>query len=120
MRRLKIVALELQMTDLRVSSAGNHSSAVVPSPNRLFKTKRPPDCSARPCTIGRPSPVPLPGSFVVKKAPSAVSYSNDRFGTSDNAGDWRRRYRIVSDDVLKRWPVSKRVNSSKAPADDID
>jgi hypothetical protein len=49
---------------------------------------------------------------------TAVSYSNDRFGTSDNAGDWRRRYRIVSDDVLKRWPVSKRVNSSKAPADD--
>ena len=31
---------------------------------------------------------------------------------------WRRNSEASSNDYLQRWPVSKRVNSSKADADD--
>ncbi len=52
-------------------AVGSHISAVVPSSGRLATRRRPPDCSARPCTIGSPSPVPLPTPLVVKNGSMA-------------------------------------------------
>ena len=48
------------------AASGSHSVTVVPSPGRLSMRKAPPDCSANPLAIGRPSPVPTPISLVVK------------------------------------------------------
>ena len=43
------------------------SSAVVPTPTSLVKRKVPPDWTAKPWIIDRPSPVPLPTPLVEKK-----------------------------------------------------
>ena len=50
---------------------GSHSSTLVPTPLRLWILSAPPSCDASPCTIDRPSPVPLPTPFVEKKGSMA-------------------------------------------------
>ena len=53
------------------SDSGSQSSTVVPSPGWLVMRIAPPDCAATPCTIDRPSPVPLPAPLVVKNGSAA-------------------------------------------------
>ena len=55
---------------------GSRICTVVPRPTWLSIVATPPDCSAKPCTIARPRPLPLPDSLVVKNG------SNTRFSTS--------------------------------------
>ena len=57
-------------------TTGKIMRTVVPRPTLLSIVETPPDCSANPCTIANPRPLPLPLSFVVKKG------SNTRFNTS--------------------------------------
>ena len=56
-----------------VLARGSHSSTVVPTFGVLSMRSWPPDCAARPCTIDKPSPVPLPGPLVVKKGSVAFA-----------------------------------------------
>ena len=48
-------------------TAGKNMRTVVPWPGSDETVAVPPDCRAKPYTIDRPRPVPLPSSFVVKK-----------------------------------------------------
>ena len=41
-------------------------STTVPTPSWLDSSSAPPDCSAKPCTMDKPRPVPLPRPLVVK------------------------------------------------------
>ena len=60
------------------------------------------------------------------KAPLVVAEVHDRMPAvleSKDFGSWLNGggaalLRPAANDVLQRWPVSKRVNSSRAPADD--
>ena len=53
--------------------AGSSSDTVVPSPGVLARRAVPPDCTHRPSTWLRPSPVPLPTGLVVKKGSNTRS-----------------------------------------------
>jgi hypothetical protein len=46
---------------------GRKTLKVVPRPTALSIARYPPACLTMPYTVARPSPVPSPGSFVVKK-----------------------------------------------------
>ena len=46
-----------------MSATGSTSVAVVPLPDVLESCSAPPSCTASPCTIDRPRPVPLPSGF---------------------------------------------------------
>ena len=48
------------------SARRNQSSKVDPTPTSLRTPMCPPLCCTMPYTVARPSPVPLPGSLVVK------------------------------------------------------
>src|SRR6516162_5867087 len=55
------------------TACGSYISTVVPSPSLLRICTAPPDCPAKPCTIGNPRPEPLPTSFVVKNGSHACA-----------------------------------------------
>ena len=48
-------------------TAGRKIRKLVPTPNSDWHKMKPPLCSTMPRTVARPSPVPLPGSLVVKE-----------------------------------------------------
>jgi len=52
---------------------GSHSLAVVPFDKALSSRSAPPDCCARPNTIDKPKPVPLPIPFVEKNGSTALA-----------------------------------------------
>ncbi|MNF91998.1 hypothetical protein D3C84_746260 [compost metagenome] len=54
-----------------LSATGSHNCAVVPTPFWLLSIRRPPNCSASPCTMDNPRPVPLPTPLVVKNGSTA-------------------------------------------------
>src|SRR3712207_7937078 len=54
------------------------SCTVVPCPTSLSMRMWPPDCRTNPYTWLRPSPVPRPGSFVVKRSEEHTSELQSR------------------------------------------
>src|SRR5450759_2193950 len=53
------------------STSGNSTDTLVPLPAEDWAQICPPDCRTMPWTVARPSPVPLPTSFVVKNGSKA-------------------------------------------------
>ncbi len=52
-------------------ATGSTRLAVVPLPTVLDNCSAPPSCTASPCTIDRPRPVPLPSGFDEKNGSTA-------------------------------------------------
>ena len=92
------------------AATGSQISAVVPEPGRLRSARRPCDWAASPCTIERPSPVPLPTPLVVKNGSCARARTASSMPVPVSATD---RHSIVP---ASSGPAPSRSAPSSSPA----
>src|SRR5438046_3039235 len=67
----ELARLGMTGSSSRNGAGGSTIETLVPIPDRLSMRSAPPDCSANPCAVARPRPVPLPLGFVVKNGSAA-------------------------------------------------
>jgi hypothetical protein len=77
-------ALEGAGASASPDAAGNSIRTVVPRPGALLISRRPPDCRTKPCTVARPSPVPLPALVVKNGSAARASTSGGMPGPSSS------------------------------------